>query len=215
VELMYVRLSRITDLSDTQTEEMIEGFQDGTYPRGELPRQPGFVGYAAAVDREHGRAAAMSVWNDYWALIDSRRVAAAARAERLRGIAGEPLIDEYEIEIWAVAESAPGSHIRVSRFGGLVESRARAMADAFREQIRGIEGRPGYEGYLLGSAIGDGRIVSIGQWATREDLDNSEAAAEGFRGRQMALAKPCREPMVDRYEIVTVRVTADLLVPTP
>lgn len=204
---MHVRLSRIADLPVNRVDEIVEGFRTGRYPRGDLPSIQGFVGYAAAVDREHGRVCAMSVWEDAVALRTSRKAAEATRD----AVAAEPLIDEYEIAEWRVGRSEPGSSIRVSRFAGLVEKRARAIVEGFTDNIRGIEQLPGYQGYLLASSIREGKLTSISQWASREHLEHSERAAAAFRERQLADMKPYRRPIVDIYEIVTVQLAEDRL----
>lgn len=208
---MHVRLSRIDGLTSAETETMIDGFLDGTYPRGDLPTMKGFIGYAAAVDRENGGVCAMSVWEHARALFDSRRAAAVARAERFEEVASDPLVDEYEIGLWRVGSSEAGSWIRVCQVAGLVEMRAKAMVDGFADNVRGIEKMPGYEGYLVAANYREGKVTSIGQWATLEDVKSSERAAAAARERQLQDVKPYREPLIDFYEIVTVQVAEERL----
>jgi heme-degrading monooxygenase HmoA len=206
---MHVRLSRIADLTDRETEAMVRGFEDGTLPYGDLPSMKGFVGYSAAADREHGRVLVMSVWENARVLRDSNRAAQVAREARLQDVASEPIVDEYEVVLWRIGASEPGSYIRLCRVAGLVDKRAKAMVEGFADNVSGIESLPGYEGYVVASNVRDGKVTSISQWASVQDLENSEQVAGAAREQRLLDVKPYRRPLVERYEIVMVRTAAD------
>jgi heme-degrading monooxygenase HmoA len=94
---MYARLSRFAGLPPERIEETVREFEQDYLPA--LEQAPGFSGLFVGVDRNAGKAAAVSFWESREALeasdraADRARGAAIDRAEPTR----EPIVDRYEV----------------------------------------------------------------------------------------------------------------------
>lgn len=212
---MYMRLSRIAELTDEQTDAMVEGFTDGTYPQGDLLSREGCRGFAAGADREHGKVCLVSLWSTHNDLRNSKRVAEAARAARLGGIGREAIADEYEIMLTrpgpdpAGAETTTGC-IRLCRVAGLVDTRVKEMVDGFVDNAQGVEGLQGFAGYWVAADPAPGRVTSISRWRTRADMEASERIAASQREERLAAVKPQRRPLIDFYDLIAVGVPQEV-----
>jgi heme-degrading monooxygenase HmoA len=94
---MWARLSRFAGLPPERIDQAIHEFRDEQLPAFE--QLPGFEGVAVMVDRNAGKAAAITYWASREALKESDRLADRARDQAIRSAqpAREPIVDRYEV----------------------------------------------------------------------------------------------------------------------
>jgi heme-degrading monooxygenase HmoA len=94
---MNARLSRWAGLPPERLDQTVRQFEEDHLPK--LEQQPGYSGVLVMLDRNAGRAAAMTFWEtdaDMRAsdkLADEARSAAEASFQTVR----EPIVDRYEV----------------------------------------------------------------------------------------------------------------------
>ena len=94
-------------------------------------------------------------------------------------------------------------HARMSRFAGLPPERIDETIREFQEgQLQALSQQPGYKGVLIGVDRAEGKSVAITFWESAENLRSSDRLADKARQEALETAKPSREPIVDRYEVV-------------
>jgi hypothetical protein len=97
-------------------------------------------------------------------------------------------------------------YARLSRFAGLPPERIDETLGEFEHgQLPQMEKLDGYKGVIVGVDRGEGKAVAITFWETPNDLRTSDKLADEAREAAMASARPSREPIVDRYEVVMQR----------
>lgn len=198
---MWLRLSRVEDLSEERLDAMVEELRQADYLT-EIAEATGFAGYLLAVDRQGGKAAAMSLWESQDALRKSDRMADRAR-ERKSGaeLAPTALVERYAVH----RVERLDQHLRLSRAVGLHEQRARKMLEGFKAGIDELAAAPGFSGYLVAGDIGLGRLLGMTLWESREALEASDRTAAAVRTRKLGEEVPSRPLATDRYEIVIQR----------
>jgi heme-degrading monooxygenase HmoA len=91
----------------------------------------------------------------------------------------------------------------MSRFAGLPPERIEETIREFQEgQLQALSQQPGYKGVLIGIDRAEGKSVAITFWESAENLRSTDRLADQARKEALESAKPSREPIVDRYEIV-------------
>lgn len=200
---MWLRLSRVEDLSEEGLDAIVEELRQADYLT-EIAEATGFAGYLLAVDRQGGKAVAMSLWESQDALRKSDRMADRARELR-RGaeLARTALVERYEVAVHRVQRL--DQHLRLSRAVGLHEQRARKMLEGFKAGIDELAKAPGFSGYLVAGDIGLGRLLGMTLWESREALEASDRTAAAVRTRKLGEEVPSRPLATDRYEIVIQR----------
>jgi heme-degrading monooxygenase HmoA len=97
-------------------------------------------------------------------------------------------------------------YARMSRFAGLPPERIEETIREFEEgQLKALSEQPGYKGVLIGIDRAEGKSVAITFWENAENLRASDRLADKARQQALDSAKPSREPIVDRYEVVVQR----------
>lgn len=98
---MFARMSRIAGLPPERMDEARDYFEQQELPA--LEQQPGFQGVLVMVDRDDGRATAITLWDTLDDLKASDRAADQARGatvERARtDPTREPIVERYEVLI--------------------------------------------------------------------------------------------------------------------
>jgi heme-degrading monooxygenase HmoA len=91
----------------------------------------------------------------------------------------------------------------MSRFAGLPPERIEETIREFQEgQLQALSQQPGYKGVLIGIDRAEGKSVAITFWESAENLRSTDRLADQARRQALESAKPSREPIVDRYEVV-------------
>ena len=192
--------------ADHQVEEAIQGFHDRIAPAAIA--RPGFAGVALLLDRASARAATVTYFQDRASL-----EASADSARQLReGISQQfgyriAAVKEYEI-VFAerAAATAAGNYTRVVRAEGADAARLQAGVELVRSRMAPVwRGQKGFVGGLVGinNEAGEALVSSI--WASRADLDASEAAIASVRTEISEASQPSRpEPEPEIYEVVAV-----------
>ena len=94
-------------------------------------------------------------------------------------------------------------YARMSRFAGLPPERIEETIREFQEgQLQALSQQPGYKGVLIGIDRAEGKSVAITFWESAENLRSTDRLADQARRQALESAKPSREPIVDRYEVV-------------
>jgi heme-degrading monooxygenase HmoA len=94
-------------------------------------------------------------------------------------------------------------HARLNRYAGLPPERIEETIQQFEaESLAKLEQQKGFEGIMVAVDWKAGRAAVITYWATAEDLRASDKVADEARSRAEVTARPSREPIVDRYEVV-------------
>ena len=97
-------------------------------------------------------------------------------------------------------------HVRLSRFAGLDPDRIDETLRRFEEdELPRLNQQEGFGGITVGVNRSTGQAVAVVLWDTEAAVRNSEKLAAELRDRAVATAKPSREPIVDRYEVVLRR----------
>jgi hypothetical protein len=97
-------------------------------------------------------------------------------------------------------------YARMSRFAGLPPERIEETIREFEEgQLQTLSQQPGYKGVLIGIDRAEGKSVAITFWEKAENLRATDRLADQARQQALDSAKPSREPIVDRYEVVVQR----------
>jgi heme-degrading monooxygenase HmoA len=101
---MYARLSRFAGLPPERIEETVREFEQDYLPA--LEGAPGYQGIMVGVDRNSGKAAAVTFWESREALDASDRAAEQAREAALVRAepAREPIVDRYEVVLQREAQ---------------------------------------------------------------------------------------------------------------
>jgi heme-degrading monooxygenase HmoA len=91
----------------------------------------------------------------------------------------------------------------MSRFAGLPPERIDETIREFQEgQLQALSQQPGYKGVLIGIDRAEGKSVAVTFWESAENLRATDRLADAARQQALESAKPSREPIVDRYEVV-------------
>jgi heme-degrading monooxygenase HmoA len=94
-------------------------------------------------------------------------------------------------------------YARMSRFAGLPPERIEGTVREFQEgQLKALSEQPGYKGVLIGIDRAEGKAVAMTFWESAENLRATDRLANEAREQALEAAKPSREPIVDRYEVV-------------
>ena len=94
-------------------------------------------------------------------------------------------------------------YARMSRFAGLPPERIEGTVREFQEgQLKALSEQPGYKGVLIGIDRAEGKAIAMTFWESAENLRASDRLASQAREQALEAAKPSREPIVDRYEVV-------------
>jgi heme-degrading monooxygenase HmoA len=94
-------------------------------------------------------------------------------------------------------------YARMSRFAGLPPERIDETVRGFEQgQLPQLEQLEGFAGVLVLLDRGEGKAAAVTFWDTLDDLKTSDKLADQAREAAMASARPSREPLVDRYEVV-------------
>jgi heme-degrading monooxygenase HmoA len=99
---MYARMSRIAGLPPERIDEAKQYFEQAELPA--LEQQDGFKGVVVMVDRDDGRATAITFWESLDNLKASDKVADQARASTMEQASSvdpsrEPVVERYEVLI--------------------------------------------------------------------------------------------------------------------
>jgi heme-degrading monooxygenase HmoA len=91
----------------------------------------------------------------------------------------------------------------MSRFSGLPPERIEETIREFQEgQLQPLSQQPGYKGVLIGIDRAEGKAVAMTFWESAENLRATDRLADQARDQALESAKPSREPIVDRYEVL-------------
>ena len=94
-------------------------------------------------------------------------------------------------------------YARLSRFGGLPPERIEETLREFEQgQLPQLEKLDGYKGVIVGVDRAEGKAVAITFWESAQALRASDKLADQAREAAMESARPSREPIVDRYEVL-------------
>jgi hypothetical protein len=97
-------------------------------------------------------------------------------------------------------------HVRLSRFAGLDPDRIDETLRRFEEdELPRLNQQEGFGGITVGVNRSTGQAVAVVLWDSEAAMRKSETLAAEVRDRAVATAKPSREPIVDRYEVVLRR----------
>ena len=98
---MYARMSRIAGLPPERIDDAREYFERQELPA--LEQQRGYQGVLVMVDRDDGRATAITFWETLDDLKESDRAADQARASTMEHVRSEPsrepVVERYEVLI--------------------------------------------------------------------------------------------------------------------
>ncbi len=97
-------------------------------------------------------------------------------------------------------------YARLSRFAGLPPERIDETIREFQHgELSQLEELDGYRGVRVLVDRAEGKAAAITFWETQENLRTSDRLANQARQRAMESARPSRDPIVDRYEVVLQR----------
>jgi heme-degrading monooxygenase HmoA len=97
-------------------------------------------------------------------------------------------------------------YARMSRFAGLPPERIQETVRGFEQgQLPQLERMDGFAGVLVLVDRAEGKAAAVTFWDTLENLRTSDKLADQAREAAMESARPSREPLVDRYEVVIQR----------
>jgi heme-degrading monooxygenase HmoA len=94
-------------------------------------------------------------------------------------------------------------YARMSRFAGLPPERIDETIRGFEQgQLPQLEQQEGFAGVLVLIDRSEGKAAAVTFWESLDSLKTSDKLADQAREAAMASARPSREPLVDRYEVV-------------
>ena len=94
-------------------------------------------------------------------------------------------------------------YVRLSRFAGLPPERIEETIREFEEhQLAFFEQQEGFEGVMVMLDRAEGKAAAITFWDSQESMRTSDRLADQAREAAMESARPSREPIIDRYEVV-------------
>jgi hypothetical protein len=96
---MYARLSRFAGLPPERIDQTVREFEQGQLPHFE--KAEGYKGVIVGVDREEGKAMAITFWETRQDLRASDKLADQAREVAMSSAqpSREPIVDRYELVI--------------------------------------------------------------------------------------------------------------------
>jgi hypothetical protein len=96
---MFARVTELNGTYEPELERDLRYFEDEILPRAE--QAPAMSGGLVLVDREHGRALAVTLWADEESLEGSRELAETLRelAFQRMNLVSAPVVREYEVGV--------------------------------------------------------------------------------------------------------------------
>ncbi len=96
---MFARVTELHGAYEPEIDKDLRYFEDEILPRAE--QIPGMSGGLVLVDRENGRALAVTLWADQDTLLQSREQASTLRelAFQQMNLTSAPVVREYEVAI--------------------------------------------------------------------------------------------------------------------
>ena len=194
---MYARVTTVQGQAD-RLDAGIRTFQEQTVPL--VQGQAGFESAYLLVDRQQGKALAISLWQSEQAMQQSEQAIAPQRTQAAQQMgASTPTVDRYEV---IIAEgSGGGQAARVTSYQAPPERMDEAIA-LFRERtVPAVQGQQGITAlYLLVDRQG-GKALSLSLWASAQAMQQSEQMVQQLReqggGQQLGVATTA----VERYEV--------------
>jgi hypothetical protein len=100
-------------------------------------------------------------------------------------------------------------YARLSRFAGLPPDRIDETISEFESgQLAFFEQQEGFAGVLVMVDRAEGKAAAITFWDSNQSLRTSDRLADQARQAAMDSARPSREPIIDRYEVVLQKAPA-------
>jgi heme-degrading monooxygenase HmoA len=185
-------------------QESLGWFQQEGLPK--LQETPGFRTIFFGVDRDQGRAAAVTFWESEAARVGSEATEEELRtaAVKLAKIGRGRVVDSYEVPV-AVAGKGKPAQARLSRWSGLNGSQLDQALDLFvRERLPLLKESPGFSGCFVGLNTGRGRVFGVFLWDSPESLQQSadweHETSEGLKSE----TGPSRRVLFETYEVALV-----------
>jgi heme-degrading monooxygenase HmoA len=182
-------------------QESLGWFQEEGLPK--LQEAPGFRTIFFGVDREEGRAAAVTFWDSEAARVGSEATEEQLRtaAVKLAKIGRGRVVDSYEVPL-AIAGKGEPTEARLSRWSGLNGTQLDQALDLFvRERLPLLQEAPGFGGTFVGLNPRRGRVFGVFLWDSAESLQRSEEwereTSEGLRSK----TGPSRRVLFETYEV--------------
>jgi heme-degrading monooxygenase HmoA len=174
---MHARVTIVEGQPD-RLEEGIRTFRERTLPL--IQGRAGFGGAHLLVDRQQGRALAISLWESEGAMQQTEDAIARQREQAAQQMgASAPMVERYEV---AFADGEPtGRAARVTAGEGMAES-----MDAGRRYVRehvvpAVTAAPGFRGMLHLEDRRAGKVLVVIFVDSEEALRQSAEAAQRLR----------------------------------
>jgi heme-degrading monooxygenase HmoA len=194
---MYARVTTVEGQAD-RLDEGIRTFQEQTVPF--LQGQAGFQNAYLLVDRQRGRALAVSLWESSGAMQQTEETIAQQRQQVAQQMgASTPTVERYEVPV--SQGSAPAQAARVTSGSGSPERMDDTVRLYQEQQVPGMRQQPGFAGALLLMDRQSGKGISLTLWDSMEAAQAFERVSEGMRAQATQTMQIQQPPTVDLYEV--------------
>ena len=194
---MYARVSTIHGQPD-RVEQGIGIFREQSVPT--LQGQQGFRAAYALIDRQGGKALALSLWESEEAMRQSEQAVEQQRQQAAQQMgASGPTVERYEV---VIAEgSGSGQAARVTTYQAPPE-RVDDAINLYRERtVPTVQGQQGSAGLYLLVDRQSGKAISLSLWESKDAMRKSEEMAQQLRDQGGAQQLGAAITSTDRYEV--------------
>ena len=174
---MHARVTTIQGQAD-RLDEGIRTFRDQTTPL--VQGQPGFHGAYLLVDRQQGKALAISLWETQEAMQQSEQAVAQQRTQAAQQMGGStPTVDRYEVAFTEGSRS--GRYARVTTGQGMTADMDAGQRYVREQVLPAVQAVQGFGGMLHLVDRQAGKVLGLVFFDSEDALRQTTELAQQMR----------------------------------
>ena len=201
---MYIRATRV-QFAPEAVDKGIAFFNEKIVPMASSA--PGNLGQVLLVDRANGKGIGITQWETAQAMGAAEQVGINARTQSATETGGSIVNVERMEQVFneRVGQPRAGGWVRLNTVVG-DPTRTEKLIDFVKKQVVPVlKSQKGFQAALMNVDRITGRSTVSTIWASREDLEASEASVSSLR-RDAADAAGAKDVTVEIYESVVVNI---------
>ncbi len=176
---MYIRVTRATTSQPLGDERVTQGGQRLTETFGQTP---GYLGWAALVDRASGKYVSVTYWADAESMQASEEAGAALRA-RVASEGSQVIdVERYEFLIQERVESPrAGTFLRVTELAITPERINELISHMAQNSVPQVKAQTGFRSFLVSANREAGKVLVASVWESAAAREASDVALRDER----------------------------------
>jgi len=176
---MYIRVTRATTSQPLDDERVRQGGQRLTETFGQTP---GYLGWAALVDRASGKYVSVTYWADAESMQASEEAGAALRA-RVASEGSQVIdVERYEFLIQERVESPrAGTSLRVTELAIAPERIDELISHMAQNSAPQVKAQTGFRSFLVSANRDTGKVLVASVWESAAAREASDVALRDER----------------------------------